>query len=131
MSPVIERILEGLKLTKSKLYREYDPRYRDIRIPGVPGTLTILRDGPTLKIENLLIPNEEREKGHGTTIVAAVEDWARKNGIKTIFLDSIEDAVNFWRKLGYRPTGEEASEPDWTRMSKSLDSPVNTLLKEP
>lgn len=42
-----------------------------------------------------------RGKGIGRAVVEAAIDHARKRGIKTIELDSVEDAVGFYKKLGF------------------------------
>ena len=43
-----------------------------------------------------------RGKGIGRVVVEAAIDHARKRGIKMIELDSVEDVVEFYKKIGFK-----------------------------
>lgn len=47
-----------------------------------------------------------QQKGTGTEIMQAVEDWARKNNKKGIYLDTGDwQAAGFYEKLGFKKAG--------------------------
>jgi len=56
----------------------------------------------TLYIEHLFVKENLRGKGYGRSLYDKVEKLARNIGVKYIQLDSEEEAVWFWLKLGFR-----------------------------
>ena len=69
-------------------------------------------DGDILFIDNLEVDSNVRYQGRGTHLVEALEEWAKKQGIRVIQGDAVgEEACSFWRKMGYklgRDSGEGA-----------------------
>lgn len=49
----------------------------------------------------LRIPTSYRRQHIGLSIVEQLESWAKQNGF-TLFLDSCEESVPFWRKCGFQ-----------------------------
>jgi GNAT superfamily N-acetyltransferase len=59
----------------------------------------------TIYIENFEVKPEFRGIGHGRSLYLKVEDMARNVGASWIQIDSEEDALGFWLKLGFQATG--------------------------
>jgi len=57
------------------------------------------------------IKEDYRRKGYGTKLVYRVESYAKKHGIKMIYINSTHDSVDFWDKLGYKPYGKKPEDP--------------------
>ncbi len=53
----------------------------------------------------IVVKEEHREKGIGTTLVGKVCNWARERGKKKIWAETLEDAIIFYRKLGFQEVG--------------------------
>ena len=78
-----------------------------------------------LQIELLFVPEEQRGKGLGSTLIQAAEDAASEKGCRGVWLDTFSfQAKGFYEKLGYRQFGEIEGHPvDGTRhfLKKLLD----------
>ena len=61
-----------------------------------------------------------RGKGIGKAVVEAAIDHARKRGIKSIELDSVDEAVGFYKKLGFKETEDGDG-----KMKMDLSSELN------
>jgi GNAT superfamily N-acetyltransferase len=60
----------------------------------------------TLYIEHIIVKEPERGKGYGRTLYRLVEQMARNLGCTWIQIDSEQEAIVFWGKMGY--TGIDA-----------------------
>lgn len=58
-------------------------------------------EGEIGKIERVAVRSERRGEGWGRKIMAAIETTAREEGFTTLRLDSQNDAVGFYERLGY------------------------------
>lgn len=46
-------------------------------------------------------------RGYGPKFYKLLEERSRRRGIKKIILDDVEiDAIDFWKKMGFKDTGE-------------------------
>ena len=55
----------------------------------------------TLYIEHIVVKEPERGNGYGRTLYMKVEEFARNVGAGWMQIDSEQEAVGFWRKMGY------------------------------
>jgi GNAT superfamily N-acetyltransferase len=71
--------------------------------------------GRDLLVEEIYVKPDHRGNGYGASMLGAVEDWARREGFASAFLEVLEGnhAERLYRKLGY---GDRAS----VFLSKSL-----------
>jgi GNAT superfamily N-acetyltransferase len=71
------------------------------------GVLDAIRDYPTQGdwwLGLLLLDPEQRNKGLGSQIYQAFEDWVSQQGARRIFMGVVEEnqkAYQFWQKLGF------------------------------
>lgn len=63
-------------------------------------------DADTLQMRQFCTEPAYQGKGLGKKLALAAEDFARKLGYRKIVLHGRETAAGFYRKLGYRCTGE-------------------------
>jgi ribosomal protein S18 acetylase RimI-like enzyme len=56
----------------------------------------------TMYIENIVIKEPKRGQGHGRTLYAKIEDFARNLGVNYIQIDSEAEALGFWEKMNYK-----------------------------
>ncbi|XP_046571177.1 N-alpha-acetyltransferase 80-like [Haliotis rubra] len=59
-------------------------------------------------LESVVVPKDLRGKGLGRKLMDKTEEYAKSAGFKTIFLNTI-DKEEFYRHLGYQPSGPVAS----------------------
>lgn len=59
------------------------------------------------KVERICVVKEARKTGAGKTIMKAVENFARDNGIHKLKLNAQTHAIPFYADLGYRIVSEE------------------------
>ena len=84
---------------------------RDGRVVGFAGTmhgLSYVYDPPYARLLSLVVEPEERGKGTGAALVAAVERWARERGAKRVHLTTAlhrDGAHRFYERIGYERTG--------------------------
>ncbi len=108
-----ESLSEDITLTPSE---EFGDAYQDVTVPGVATKFfTVRQKDDALELTHLY--TETQGIGHGRQAYQALEQWARRNGITQIYLESVDDAVGFWEKMGFEPEGE-SSEEGWVRMVK-------------
>ena len=60
---------------------------------------------------------EERNKGHGAGLLAAIQAWAREEGLELLLVSPSSRSVPFYGRAGFGPAGE------WLQLS--LDPPQN------
>lgn len=74
------------------------------------------------QIRFMAVATEQQGKGFGRQVLRGLEEWAQQQGCRTVQLNAREQAVEFYRRLGYQ-LGEAASTlfgiPHW-QMQKSL-----------
>ena len=62
------------------------------------------------KIGRMAVLPEHRRSGVGTKILQAIMDCGRSHGITDFHLSAQIDAVEFYRKMGFEPSGDEFEE---------------------
>jgi len=80
-------------------------------------------DGKSVMLGRIVVLPEYRHKGLGTLVVKEAESWARELGFKEAVLESRENKVGFYEKMGYSPSGDEKTVGETftcIRMRKSL-----------
>lgn len=58
--------------------------------------------GQSIYINHLLVKNRTRKSGVGTRLMARLEAYAKKNGVRRIWFMAYDDVVGFYVRLGYR-----------------------------
>jgi len=107
--PARRAIAKGLREANTRLYGKIDHKALTItlrRRREIVGGLT----GETylcwLFVSWFWIDDAYRGAGHGTRMLKAAEDEARKRGAKNVYLDTFSfQAPKFYEKLGYREFG--------------------------
>jgi GNAT superfamily N-acetyltransferase len=61
---------------------------------------TLFANGRVSWIEEIMVRDDSRRRGHGRDLVAGFEDWARSRGAKLVAL-ATRRATPFYRALGY------------------------------
>ena len=56
----------------------------------------------TLYVEDIVVKEPIRGKGHGRTLFHKIEAFARNLDLRYIQLDSEKDVIEFWRKMGFK-----------------------------
>jgi GNAT superfamily N-acetyltransferase len=69
----------------------------------VLGTIGIEGD----RVYNFFVPPDRQGSGIGGRLLGFVEEQARSEGRRSLAVDSSLTAVSFYRKRGYRKTGEQ------------------------
>ncbi len=80
-------------------------------------------DAGSVIIGRIVTLPEYRHRGIGSAVVKECERWATELGYKKVVLDSRDNKVEFYRKLGYRECGEPYFDGDTfrcIRMEKDL-----------
>ncbi|MBO4522253.1 MAG: GNAT family N-acetyltransferase [Methanomicrobium sp.] len=80
-------------------------------------------DAGSVIIGRIVTLPEYRHRGIGSAVVKECERWAAELGYKKVVLDSRDNKVEFYRKLGYRECGEPYFDGDTfrcIRMEKDL-----------
>jgi len=81
------------------------------RVVGFAGAmhgLSYVYDPPYARLLSLVVEPEERGRGTGAALVAAVERWARGRGAERVHLTAAlhrDGAHRFYERLGYERTG--------------------------
>lgn len=94
---------------------------KDSVVGGVKGSYT---NYGWLWIDLLFVSDTVRGSGYGSKLLKRIEDEARNNGCKNVYLNSFSfQAVNFYKKQGYKVFGELKNFPEGhsvCSLSKSL-----------
>lgn len=107
-------------------------------VESAPWTADVpwFRDRDTAHFHQFAVDPQQQGKGVGQRLVAACEDWARKNGYRRMALDTAEPAGALralYRRLGYGDVGQVQWQGRHYRsviMQKSLDrSPLREHLQ--
>jgi GNAT superfamily N-acetyltransferase len=81
---------------------------RTVGFTGVMHGLSYVYDPPYARLLSLVVEPEERGRGTGAALVAAVERWAREHGAGQLHLTAAlhrDGAHRFYERLGYERTG--------------------------
>lgn len=54
------------------------------------------------KIERVSVAEQFQGRGYGRKLIQAAEEWARESGFSKIVITSLDTAVVFYQKLGYK-----------------------------
>lgn len=83
--------------------------YKDINrtIPVGTGRLYKISNGADYKIGRIAVKKEERGQGYGDFIVRMLVDKALLMGADRVLVGSQPQAIEFYKKIGFRPIGEE------------------------
>lgn len=60
----------------------------------------------TARLTRIATLKEHRGKQYGRQVIQALEDHARQNGFKTLYIHSELTAKTFYEELGYKPCSE-------------------------
>ncbi len=63
------------------------------------------KDGETGEVKRMYVKREHRGKGISKALLQAVEDWAREDGCRKLYLDTrlnLEPAVSLYRAAGFQ-----------------------------
>ncbi len=63
----------------------------------------ILEDEKACKIERVATIKSYRGKGYGRETILEAEKWIKEMGYNKIYINSREEALGFYKKLGYEP----------------------------
>ncbi len=64
----------------------------------------------TVKIRQVAVDYDLRNKGIGKKLMLFAEDYAREHGFKTALLHARYYVLDFYKKLGYSPLGDSFTE---------------------
>ncbi len=76
-------------------------------------------DPTTVMLGRIVVLPEYRRQGLGTRVVREAEEWAKELGFTHAMLESREEKVHFYERMGYQP--------DW---SKQSDGTFHCILME-
>ena len=76
-------------------------------------------DPTTVMLGRIVVLPEYRRQGLGTRVVREAEEWAKELGFTRAMLESREEKVHFYERMGYQP--------DW---SKQSDGTFHCILME-
>ena len=84
-----------------------DTKYIVITDDGFPvATCRILeRSSTTAEIGRVVVLEDYRGKGLGRLVIESAEKWIKELGFKTVVVESRDEAIDFYHKLGYRSDG--------------------------
>jgi GNAT superfamily N-acetyltransferase len=78
-----------------------------IRLFPAPSAGSMIAPAATAEI-GIAVLDDARDRGVGTTLMAAAEEWARGRGARTVVLDTSArntDAIRLYERLGYVISG--------------------------
>ena len=100
-------------LWESRGRTDYDDKYKDEYLPD-NHPLLLLLSGESIGTARLddygngcgvvrlvAIAENFQRKGHGRILSALLEDYARNQGIKTLYVNAAPEALEFYKKLGW------------------------------
>ena len=107
--------LDGDAIVATAAIRPYDKDYEFFK--------DIYSKDDTGSIWRLMVDEEYRRNGLARILIESIENFARKEGYKRIYLNThryLEAAIPFWKSLGYEITVEEDDYDETTHMIKNL-----------
>ncbi len=102
----IEAMVKGFNLPMNGEFDEHDTpstHYVVVLDEGLPiATCRLFEiDKETAKIERVAVLKEYRKKGIGKFLIEGAEEWLQEEGYKKIVINSRDEAVGFYERLGY------------------------------
>lgn len=91
-----------------ELFRKYGGEILVAEVDGkVVGHIEVIPDfsrdlGEYLYISVLMVHRRYRQRGIGTKLVGMAEDYARERGLRCVVVNSEEQSVGFYEKLGFK-----------------------------
>lgn len=76
----------------------------------IVGTIRAIKEENIVHLGRFAIEKEKRGMGYGRMLINEVENFYREKGFKRIYLNAQLNALGFYKKMGYRPLGEEFEE---------------------
>lgn len=107
-------------------YEDYEDLYTHFCLydgDQLAGYLRVIREQDQLRIGRVAVRIPYRQRGLGTRLMAAAETYGAHIGCKIAMLHAQLQAQEFYRKLGYIPSGEIFLEAniEHVQMSKLLE----------
>ncbi len=96
----------GVDLEKEFTDDEIDSLYvltLDDNKPVSTARIRVLENENACKIERVATIKSYRGKGCGRMTILEAEKWIKEMGYNKIFINSREEALGFYEKLGYKP----------------------------
>ena len=78
------------------------------------------RISPKGKLGRMAVAKQLRGQGLGATLVTAIIECERKAGTRRLYLHSQADAIGFYQRLGFTPTGDIFQEADIPHQAMEL-----------
>jgi len=103
-------VLNLIEDNGNRLYAEYDKAIKQFTL------------------NDLSVPEFDRNKSYGTQLVNRFEKWVAKNGGKEAYVKSTDEAIGFYQKLGYKI--KQVFE-DFVLMMKKIDADEGGYIKNP
>ena len=102
----------GLSLAPQELEAEKDNiligAYDDDKMLGC---CMLLEEGPTkVRLRQMAVLNDLQGKGIGRALMTFAENIARDRGYKNLTMHARENALGFYKKLGYQVSGDKFDE---------------------
>ncbi len=72
--------------------------------------MLVEEDPQTVRLRQMAVYNEKQGKGIGRALMNFAETLARDRGYKLLTMHARKDALGFYEKMGYRPSGTEFNE---------------------
>lgn len=91
------------------------------------GMVSTINYGQVGWIGNLIVRTEERGKGIGAELMRKATGYLKTQGVRSIRLDSVEKAVNLYRRLGFR---EEFKSLRYIGTARSFDDNLACEMKK-
>jgi len=67
-------------------------------------------DSERMMLSRIVVLQEYRHQGLGTRVVQEAEEWARQQGFRSVVLESREEKVAFYERMGYRADPAKVTE---------------------
>ena len=100
---------DELKIPESCVFDEFDNTCVQILISNngtIIGTLRLRKYNDGIKLERMAILLQFRKMSFGTKVIDEVKKYCIMNGESKIFLDSIYDVRDFYKKCGFDEIGK-------------------------
>ncbi len=93
--------------------RDADPRMRHVAAfegDRVVGFVSMCATFGSAQMRNLCVDSDHRGKGVATDLIKSLADIARREGIRTLWVNARFTATGFYTRLGFEPKGELIAE---------------------
>lgn len=98
----------GLSFTTDELASEKDQHHFGIFFNDklIGGLILVSQENNRIKMRQVCIDFEFQSKGFGQELVAFSEQWSIQNGFTKMYCHARENALNFYKNIGYSVEGE-------------------------